>query len=278
MISQGGNIREKGKNGEWEYRCLLDKELGIPKKWIIHPEVQDEIEYWLVKEYQHEEIKDIVKRCYNVDVSKNTISMILNDRKREIKEKQKEEPTALEKPVLYFNIDEGFVPIRFKDKKVKKIRGRVVSAYTGKRKGKKKRRELNNKKVFVKLYEPGEIVDSYRYTERLQDWLNRNYEVKGDTRIFGATDGASSLKKIVSFINNNVPIASRFHASRNEFDKYYMEGIKEGVSNWKDPDCLGYSAEGDIFRVLKKRLGTGQRILSIYVYKKMLRWDGIHVV
>ena len=81
----------------------------------------------------------------------------------------------------------------------------------------------------------------------------------------------------MSLINNNVPVASKFHASRNEFDKSYMEGIKEGVNNWKDPDCLGYSAEGDIFRVLKSRLDAGNRIFSLYAYKKMLRWDGKHI-
>lgn len=57
----------------------------------------------------------------------------------------------------------------------------------------------------------------------------------------GATDGAPALKNIVSMIKNCHPVASRFHAAKQEYDKYYMEGIKEGSKNWEDPDCLGYS-------------------------------------
>ena len=178
----------------------------------------------------------------------------------------------LEKPIIYFNLDESGVMVKEKGKGLK-IRGRVVSAYTGRYWGKKKRWELNNKRIFVELYRPGDDVDTPEYTERLMKWLGKNYDLKEGVREFGATDGAPVLKKIVSLINNNVPVASKFHASRNEFYKAYMEGIREGVNNWKDPDCLGYSAEGDIFRVLKSRLDAGsfnlRRAVSIF---RSYRW------
>jgi len=92
-------------------------------------------------------------------------------------------------------------------------------------------RELKNKRIFVELYRPGETVNTFEYTERLMKWLRNNYKLEEGVRVFGATDGAPVLKRIVASINNSVPVASKFHASRNEFDKNYMEGIKEGVSN-----------------------------------------------
>jgi len=72
----------------------------------------------------------------------------------------------LEKPIIYFNLDESGVVVKENGKGLK-IRGRVVSAYTGRHWGKKKRWELNNKRIFVELYRPGEVIDTYKYSKRL---------------------------------------------------------------------------------------------------------------
>lgn len=276
LVTIKRRLYRRWNNGKWEYTCLLDSKIGLVEKCRIHPKIKKEIRYWVKKELKHEDIKDIIFRYFNVVISKQAVSRVLNEEDNEPEEKE-EEKIELEKPVLYFNIDETTVPVRGREGKVYKMRKRLVSAYTGRYWGEKGRWELSNKRVFVETYLPGEITDNYKYAERLWAWLDRKYEVNEDTKILGAVDGAPSLNKIVSLIKNCIPVASKFHASRNGFDKYYMESVKEGVNNWKDPDCLGYSAEGDIFRYLKKRLGAGNRIFSIYAYKKMLLWKGVYL-
>ena len=158
-----------------------------------------------------------------------------------------------------------------------KARLRSVSAYTGRVWDlRKKRWRLVNKRRFVECYQPGESVDSLAYAQRLWNWLQANYLIYKSTVIFGATDGAPSMKRIVKLIPGALLVASKFHVGRNWEDKWYLANNREGMANWKHPDCLGYSAESDI-AYLKSKLGFGNRVYGWVGFKKLLRLNNITV-
>src|SRR5437764_432061 len=62
--------------------------------------------------------------------------------------------------ILYLSTDEGFVPILVNNK-VKLVRARITSTTTGKIEG--KRNQLQNKRCYVSLHQPGEVVDNKAY-------------------------------------------------------------------------------------------------------------------
>lgn len=153
---------------------------------------------------------------------------------------------------------------------------RIVSAYTGRIWDKtKKRWKLENKRYFVAFYKEGEKARYQPYLNKLKTFLNNHYALKKDGILFGASDGAFSMKNIIKKMEA-IPIASKFHVVQNHFNKHYVSENEEGINNWKHPLCLGYSAESDI-SMLKRKLGFGNRIYSLASFKKLLEWDNITV-
>ena len=76
------------ENGKWRYEALLDRYEGISKKCIIHPEIKEDIRFWLREGDKHKKIKKTIERYHSVEVSKSIISFILNE-KEEVKVKQR---------------------------------------------------------------------------------------------------------------------------------------------------------------------------------------------
>lgn len=77
----------------------------------------------------HQEIIDVIDRYCNVNVSKMTISRVLNAKEDIMVPTEKTELSS--KNILYFNLDESGVPLRQKSHKVLDIRHRLLTAYTG---------------------------------------------------------------------------------------------------------------------------------------------------
>ena len=138
------------------------------------------------------------------------------------------------------------------------------------------------KRWIVKFYQESENLQGEEFSKHLLSFIKQNYALNAQTKIFGATDGDVGLKAIINSLPKAIPVLSKFHYTRNK--KYlsrmqfnaYVNNNQKGIKSWKKRGCIGYSAESDVWHILKKH--TKGRTLSQLAINNYLKVGGVEIM
>jgi len=137
-----------------------------------------------------------------------------------IKTYEKKEIPKIEqfKPInnqIHSSIDDFFIPFRDKDRSVNTWRLRIANCYQGSFINKKKRRELENKRGFVRFYREEKKINNKRslnYLKEIEEFYQKAAFLNENTIKNIATDADKELRFVVKGVKNNKWFFSKMHA------------------------------------------------------------------
>ena len=238
----------KNKAEEGKYIYLLEEMIGLDK----HERFSEEAEVMMLTEALKTSYKEAAQLLPTKQkITKTTVMNKVHQITKEIPYEEKKNKKEAE--YLYIEADEDHIAEQHgkKGEETTNFISKLIYVHEGKKEGKAKRKELQNKYYFSGVYQGKK--ENEKLWKNVQEYIKMTYEEDKIKRVYISGDGARWIKSGVDYIDKALFSTDKYHL---------MKYINKAVAQFKEEK---EAKKEEIWKILYSRKRKGKEEFKEYI-------------